>query len=144
MPRPTRSFAIPAILTGAVLLAVIAPVPAVGDGAAADDNFVTGIEDLPLMEGLAEDAAAGMVFDTPAGRIVEAVAGGAVSRDQVLRFYTDTLPQLGWRQTGPGAFRREGEALTLEFPGPGGAAAGAGSITVRFALTPAGGDARGE
>ncbi len=131
MPRPTRFLALPVVLASAVLLAAAAP--------AADDNFVTGIEDLPLMEGLAEDAGAGMVFDTPEGRIVEAVAGGEVSRDAVLRFYADTLPQLGWRQTGPAAFRREGEALTLEFPGSGEASAGSAGTTVRFALTPAGG-----
>ena len=44
-----------------------------------------------------------MVFDTPAGRIVEAVASGAVTRDEVLAFYAETLPQLGWDEGGCGA-----------------------------------------
>ena len=41
--------------------------------------FVAGIEDLPLMGGLIEDVDAGLVFDKPEGRIVEAYATGEVS-----------------------------------------------------------------
>jgi len=106
-----------------------APGPAVGA-----DAFVSAIDDLPLMPGLVEDPDAAMVFDSPAGRIVEAFAQGAVLAPDVLAFYAATLPQLGWRPAGPGEFRREREILTVEFPDP---AAKAPPLTVRFALAPA-------
>jgi len=96
------------------------------------DGFVSGIEDLPLMQGL-EETEGGMVFDSPAGRIVEAVAVGKVSREDVLDFYIETLPQLGWTPAGQGVFRREGEVLRIEFPGRDGS-----GTTVRFALSPEG------
>ncbi len=96
--------------------------------------FVTAIDDLPLMPGLIEASDDAMVFDAPAGRIVEAYASGAVSRNQVLEFYARTLPQLGWQRAGDGRFRREGEILKLEFPDGG---AQAPDLTVRFALSPA-------
>jgi hypothetical protein len=115
-----------ALLIAAVLAA------AASIGAVAQEKFVGGTEDLPLMAGLSEVAGRGMVFDTPAGRIVEAYASGPVSRDQVLRFYAATLPQLGWRADGDAAFRREDEILKLEFPPPG-----PGGLTVLFTLTPA-------
>ncbi len=105
---------------------------AAGQGTVA---FVGGIEDLPLMPGLEEDAAGRMVFDTAAGRIVEAYASGAVSRAQVLDFYAATLPQLGWRREGETAFLREDEMLVLEFSA--GKAGPAPALTVRFALSPA-------
>lgn len=95
--------------------------------------FVSGIEDLPLMPGLQEAPEGALVFDTPAGRIVEAYASGPFPEKAVLAFYADTLPQLGWRSRDGGVYAREGEVLRIEFP------AGektAGVLTVRFALAP--------
>lgn len=92
--------------------------PAAGAGEA---GFVTGMEDVPLMTGLREDPDAGLVFDKPAGRIVEAAASGALNPEQIAAFYRDTLPQLGWETVGDGPardtptlrFRRESEILTI-------------------------------
>ena len=128
-PFPRRSILAAVLVT--VLLAVLAGARA-GEGGIA---FVSGIEDLPLMPGLAEVEETGMVFDTPAGRIVEAFASGRVSRAQVVSFYAATLPQLGWSPADATRFRREGETLELHFPATPGAA---GQLTVRFALKPAG------
>ena len=97
---------------------------------AQEGGFVAEVADLPLMPGLVEVADAGVVFDKPDGRIVEAYAEGAVERAAVLAFYGGTLPQLGWRQTGTGRFRREGENLALDFLD------GGGPLIVRFTLTP--------
>ena len=109
------------------------------DGARAGGDavaFVNGIEDLPLMPGLEEAEDRGVVFDTPAGRIVRATAAGRVTRAQVVDFYAATLPQLGWSRAGATLFRREDETLMLEFaPLAAGVARG---VTVRFALSPAG------
>jgi hypothetical protein len=105
--------------------------------ARAADGFVPGIDDLPLMPGLAAVQDEAVVFDVPGGRIVEAWAEGAATRDAIRSFYGTALPQLGWRAASPDLFRREGESLRLEFPttGPRGAAA-AGRVLVRFYLSP--------
>ena len=66
---------------------------------AEETGFIAEIDDLPLMPGLAEVEGAGVVFDKPSGRIVEAYARGAVTREAVASFYRDTLPQLGWSET---------------------------------------------
>lgn len=98
----------------------------------AADRFVRGIEDLPLMPGLTEAADAGVVFDTPSGRIVQTEATGPISRDRVLAFYAESLPQLGWRSLAADLYHREDEVLRIEFD-----QAGDQSTTVRFALSPA-------
>lgn len=108
--------------------------PAAIAPAADATEFVTAIEDLPLMPGLSEDTDAGVSFDSPAGRIVEAYASGDVGRQQVLDFYAAALPQLGWRQEAAGTFVREREILKLEFTGGGQPGR---PLTVHFALKPA-------
>ena len=117
-------------LVGAALAAaLVAAAPA---GTAAEDPaaYVAGIEDLPLMVGLEEVEDAGVTFDKPGGRIVEAYAHGAVGRAAVRGFYADTLPQLGWHRSGPDRFRRENEVLELGYLGED------GDLTVRFSLQP--------
>ena len=122
--RPRR---IAAALLGALML-VTAPVPR---AAAADaPAYIDRIPDLPLMTGLREVPDAGVTFDKPSGRIVEAFAHGEVARAAVRSFYRETLPQLGWTRTAPGTFAREGERLTLDYLG------GDGDLTVRFTLQP--------
>ncbi len=93
-------------------------------------SFVGGLEDLPLMDGLAEDRAAGLVFDKPDGRLVDAYASGPIAPEAVAAFYRDTLPELGWRTVGPLVFEREGERLSIETE------AWAGEVLVRFHLAP--------
>ena len=96
----------------------------------ATGSFLAGLDDLPLTPGLREIKDAGVVFDKPEGRIVEAYAEGRLSVAKVRSFYAATLPQLGWRAEGAGRYRREGEVLSI-----GIRAAGKG-LTVRFFLSP--------
>jgi len=111
-------------------------VPALALGAVGDEpaRFVAGLEDLPLMPGLVAVEEAGVRFDTPQGRIVEAYATGAVSRGAIEAFYAETLPQLGWREAETGTWLRDGEALQLQIVEPS-ATRGQAPI-VRFALSP--------
>jgi hypothetical protein len=108
-------------------LMLLPPLPAPIHAA---DAFVTGTEDLPLMPGLAIVEGAGMMFDTPQGRIVEAYAKGMAKREAVLDFYAATLPQLGWKAESRTSYRREGEILRLELYEE------AQGLTVRFYLSP--------
>lgn len=123
-----------ALIAAALLGPAPVPVHAGGD----DDAFVTGIDGLPLMPGLVENAEEGMVFDTPAGRIVEAYASGSVARERVIEFYASTLPQLGWRRDSETAFSREDELLSLELNAGQTQQSPPPTVTVRFSLSPAG------
>jgi hypothetical protein len=93
-------------------------------------EFLAGFDDLPVMPGLSAVDGAGIVFDTPAGRIIEGYAAGPVTQESVSRFYDKTLPQLGWKHVAKNEFRREGEHLKIEFQGEDKA------LTVRFTLSP--------
>lgn len=95
------------------------------------DGFFEGVDDLPLMPGLIQADGGALVFESPWGRIIEVLATGTAGRRQVLEFYADTLPQLGWMVEGDGRFRRENEALVLDFSEASGS-----SIAVRIILTP--------
>lgn len=104
---------------------VLAAVPA-----GAESAYLADIDDLPLAGGLVEDPAARVVFDKPAGRIVEAVARGPVTADAVREFYAQTLPALGWQAAPGGTWVRGEEQLKIEI-GPAGP-----PVAVRFSIAP--------
>ncbi len=108
----------------AFALMALAAAPALAEG------FLGVYEDLPLAPGLTEAAGAGVAFDSPSGRIVEAYAHGPVKAAEVLKFYAATLPQLGWRRESDTLYRREAEVLRLDPASKGGV------LTLRFAISP--------
>jgi hypothetical protein len=95
-----------------------------------DAGFVAGVEDLPLMPGLHEVEEAGTKFDSAGGRIVEAYAVGEVAEADVLAFYAESLPQLGWAMIDKTVFHRSGESLTIEISREN------SGLTVHFSLSP--------
>ena len=101
-----------------------------GVAALADGGFFDLVADLPLMPGLAEVREAGVVFDKPDGRIVEAYASGEVARDRVFAFYRAALPELGWAPITATRYRREGEYLHLRISQED------ETVTLRIAITP--------
>jgi len=114
---------------------LVAAAVAVGGAAGAADQFVDGIEDLPLVAGLEPVPEAGVSYGTATGRIVQALARASKNRsdltyEAVVAFYRDTLPQLGWDETGRDRWAREGEELTIE------RVSEQTALTVRFVLTP--------
>lgn len=107
---------------------------ALAPGSAAGEAFVSCFEDLPLMEGLSEHADACTNFDTPGGRLAQGEAAGPVREEEVLVFYREVLPALGWA-VGDGApvvAFREGERLVVAVEGREG-----GGVLVHYALAPA-------
>jgi len=112
---------LPAIL--AILMLAASPV------AAADGAYLIEFEDLPLAPGLTENPG-GMLFESPTGRIVEATASGQVAAQQVLSFYLQALPQLGWEKVGENSFLRDNELLRIDVDGKGRA------TVVRFSVVP--------
>lgn len=114
------------ILSAALVALVVLIPPALAQNS---QQFVSVIDDLPLMVGLSE-LGEGVEFATPQGRIAETTATGAVSRKSVQDFYARTLPQLGWKAVDSTRFKREGETLDLVLGNDGGV------LTVRFSLAP--------
>lgn len=111
-------------------LVMFAAPPALSEPA----RFASAIDDLPLMDGLEERAAT--PFETAQGRIVRIEAAGAVTTDDVERFYLETLPALGWRRASNDAalvFARAGERLELRVENDA-----HGGTQVTFLITPAG------
>ncbi len=98
--------------------------------AATAQEFLEGLEDVPLMPGLSTVEDAGIVFDSPGGRIVEVYATGALRRGLVVGFYAETLPALGWTAQSEVRYVREGEVLALDLFGP------ENDLLVRFTLSP--------
>lgn len=123
----TKGLVVPVVL---LMLSALQGVP--GTAQAQNVGFIADVEDLPLMPGLSEIAGAGLVFDKPEGRIVEAYARGSLTPEAVLAFYRRSLPQLGWVAAGSTAYHREGERLDLEVLGRD----TAGTLVVRFSLSP--------
>ena len=81
---------------------------------AEDARFFSMLNDVPLMGGLYELPKDGVSFDKPEGRIVEtAAASETINSNEIRAFYASALPQLGWAATGPDAYARGGEKLTL-------------------------------
>ena len=130
--RPVRRRFLGAFLLalGLVLTLGLLAGPGHGEDAAHPRVYLRGIEDFPLMAALHELDESGVVFDKPGGRIVLSMAQGQVTPGDVLAFYADTLPQLGWRMEKATRFTREGEVLTIEFE------AGSSPTVVRFSLSP--------
>lgn len=145
--RPTRLALRSRALAG---LAAVLLLLSAGTATAAQ-RYLADVVDLPLMPGLWEVPEAGMVFDKPQGRIVEAEARGEETAAAVRAYYADALPPLGWRAEGRAqqdaathgegrravarlpwtdTFRRDGEVLRIEISGRDGA------VAVRFSITP--------
>lgn len=121
-------------LLAAMLLTALAGILPAG----AVTRFLTGSEDVPLMEGLAEIPDTRIIFDTPGGRIVDVDTKGTVSADDVADFYRESLPALGWKpdQAAGGSaytFRRASEILVITVHGEND---GDDALGVRFNLRP--------
>ncbi len=119
-----------AVLFLLTMIALPPPLAAQGPARQIPARYVADVADLPLMPGLEEMKENRLVFDKPAGRIVESYAGGAMTRHDVLAFYDTTLPQLGWRRDSSGGYLRDGERLQLTLR------EAAGGVTVQFRLLP--------
>jgi hypothetical protein len=96
------------------------------------EEFLSVLDDMPLMPGLTELRDQASDFQTPEGRIIDGTAAGSVDARAVSSFYDQTLPALGWRREAPGRFLRDRERLVIAVA-PG---ATKGAVTVRFSVRP--------
>ncbi len=98
--------------------------------AGAQEVFMPGTQDIPLMDGLKIDITDDMNFDTPEGQVIVFDAVNRRKTGQEIRqYYRATLPEMGWKETQTDHYEREGDSITLtviEAGRPG---------TVRFEIT---------
>jgi len=62
----------------------------------ADDAFLEGFPDVPLIEGISEITSERIVFDTPSGTVAEILMASTGPAKQVLDRYAAALPAFGW------------------------------------------------
>lgn len=82
----------------------------------ASNEFISGFEDIPLMEGLHEQEDSIVSFDSPDGRFIQVIlkADDDVRSSGVRLFYKENLTALGWQETEGGCYKREDENLCLK------------------------------
>jgi hypothetical protein len=131
--RPARPAASGLAVLRAALLAGALAGPLAGCAATEGDAYFAGIDDLPLMPGFDERPAERTSFETPAGRIEARGASGVADHAAVLRFYAETLPQLGWQRLAGDIYARGEERLRLDLaPAPD----EPGGLLLRILITP--------
>ena len=79
---------------------------------AAESQQHSWVGDLPIMPALSVEPALGFAFDSPNGRIVMIFASSAAASPDIIRFYNESLPAIGWTG-GEGSWRRGSEALLI-------------------------------
>ncbi len=80
-----------------------------------DENaqFLSLIEDVPLMLGLREDDTNVINFNKPSGRLVQIYAYGQLKEKETINYYKLVLPELGWNNIHNLVFVRDGEILKI-------------------------------
>lgn len=100
-------------------------------GAKAETAYLGNIPDVPMMAGMEEMPEEGFIFDAPEGQISRAVVFAPKKAEkEVMDYYTEALPQLGWVARKTGFFIRNGEQLTVTIGKVG------GGVLATFELSP--------
>jgi hypothetical protein len=89
-------------------------------------GYLSVYEDLPLAAGLVEVPGSALSFDSQ-----DAEAKGPTDKILILKFYAQTLPQLGWIVDSPTQFHREQEVLRIDTTD-----LHKGLVQVRFRVSP--------
>lgn len=81
-------------------------------------TFIDGLEDVPVLKGMSQVQRDSISFGNEESRLVEAyLTSSRIGFAKVEKFYTDTLPQMGWTYQGKRdntlTFYREGEVLDI-------------------------------
>ena len=80
----------------------------------AQEVFMPGTPDIPLMEGLRIDVSDDMNFDTPEGQVITFEAQNKQKTGaQIINYYRDILPKLGWIEIETNQFIREKDSMIL-------------------------------
>lgn len=101
-------------------------------GQAYAEDFVSGFEDIPLMQGLA-DSGNVVSFDNPDGHFIQnrLTADDSIAKPDIEKFYSESLPHLGWTKAkASDCWQREDEQLCIVVTNTG------SPLVITFELTP--------
>lgn len=77
-------------------------------------NYVPGTEDVPIYNGFKPVNKNNLAYDSESGRIVDAsYFSNKASIKDVNNYYSETLPELGWKRKAPSDYIRDGEKLKI-------------------------------
>ncbi|MBR1948496.1 MAG: hypothetical protein IKA30_01730 [Alphaproteobacteria bacterium] len=77
-------------------------------------SFVEGLEDIPLPVGVTQIENGYLSFGNEEIRLFESYLSAENQNfDNIIKFYTETLPQMGWQKKGKTLFERDGETLEI-------------------------------
>ena len=76
-------------------------------------QFLIGTEDVPLMKEMTYSQEETFSFDNEEGRLYFSKVFTPLKPSQIMEFYRQTLPQLGWREKNDASFEREGDVLNI-------------------------------
>ena len=79
---------------------------------AAQSQQHSWVGDVPIMADLSVEPALGFAFDSPNGRIVMIFASSMAKAADIIGFYNESLPAIGW-VGGDGTWRRGPETLVI-------------------------------
>ena len=96
------------ILGGFAMVAFASLTPA----KAAQSQQHSWVGDVPIMADLSVEPALGFAFDSPNGRIVMIFASSMAKAADIIGFYNESLPAIGW-VGGDGIWRRGLETLVI-------------------------------
>jgi len=66
-----------------------------------DENVrLNFIDDIPVMDSMKIEPELSFSFDSPSGRIIILIATSSDSRESIEKFYSEAMPQLGWKNFG--------------------------------------------
>lgn len=87
-------------------------------------DFVQGSEDIPLLEEMEKVFDESLGFDSSSGSIMSSTYETKNNLEEVMKFYSETLPQMGWKSSkkkgSKFCFKRENEELEIETVKEGG------------------------
>ena len=67
--------------------------------ASADQVFLDGFPDVPLLEGMTEETADRVVFDAPSGTVAQTAIRAGLKGNEIIEAYAKELPAFGWSCT---------------------------------------------
>ena len=83
-------------------------------GLANSETFLAQTTDIPLMPGVIISPVEQMDFDTPAGQVIvlEGISKQKTA-SEIVSFYENVLPQMGWETSKYGEFSRQDDAFNI-------------------------------
>jgi len=78
-------------------------------------RYINGIEDIPIFKNMVYVEDSIVLFDKTEGRYVSSAITGDYNKFEIMNFYSEVLPNLGWKNIGPSLFERGNEELEIKY-----------------------------